>query len=295
MAQSKVTESKQRFNSASQSKNDATDKRRITVDLDPELHRRFRVQAALEDKRMTDLIREWIQTKTDHEDDDASQLERGTAPRKTADMRRITLDLDPELHRRFRIKAGMEDKRMPGLVREWVDTKTHDAQYLVSQFERGTIPEPTSDATDNPTNKRIRITLDLDIDLYHRLKNEANTEDKRLADLVREWVEVYTDDAYHDPPQFERSAVARKTPDTRRITVDLDPELHGRLKNKAATEQKRLVDLVREWIVLNTDDVQSAPATDQQTHDIVQEESRPNPDLNPELPEEPEDDDMSPD
>lgn len=54
--------------------------------------------------------------------------------------------------------------------------------------------------------------------------------------------------------QFERGADRRSTTDTVRITVDLDADLHRRLKVKAAMEGKRMADLVREWTEQHTSD-----------------------------------------
>lgn len=56
----------------------------------------------------------------------AERFERGAERRSTVDTVRITVDLEPDLHRRLKIKAAMEGVRMADLVREWIDGHTAD-------------------------------------------------------------------------------------------------------------------------------------------------------------------------
>jgi len=56
----------------------------------------------------------------------ATHFERGAEHRSTSETVRITVDLDAELHRRLKIKAAMEGKRLADLVREWTEANTHD-------------------------------------------------------------------------------------------------------------------------------------------------------------------------
>lgn len=58
--------------------------------------------------------------------------------------------------------------------------------------------------------------------------------------------------------RFEKNADRHSTSDTVRITVDLDADLHRRLKIKAAMEGKRIADLVREWTDENTSGLESS-------------------------------------
>lgn len=55
-----------------------------------------------------------------------ARFEHGAERRSTAGSVRITVDLDADLHRRLKIKAAMEGKRLADLVREWTDANTRD-------------------------------------------------------------------------------------------------------------------------------------------------------------------------
>lgn len=47
--------------------------------------------------------------------------------RSTAKQTRITVDLDPDLHRRMKIQAAMEGCTLADLVRNWADEKCSNA------------------------------------------------------------------------------------------------------------------------------------------------------------------------
>lgn len=57
--------------------------------------------------------------------------------------------------------------------------------------------------------------------------------------------------------QFERGAEHHSTAETVRITVDLNADLHRRLKVRAAMEGVRMADLVRRWMEEHTSDTTS--------------------------------------
>ena len=46
---------------------------------------------------------------------------------------------------------------------------------------------------------------------------------------------------------FVKAAARHSTEATKRITIDLEPDLHKRMKIKAATDDCTLADLVRAW------------------------------------------------
>lgn len=57
---------------------------------------------------------------------DANWFEKASNRRSTEKLVRVTVDLEPELHRRLKIKAAMEGKSIASLIRDWTDEKTQD-------------------------------------------------------------------------------------------------------------------------------------------------------------------------
>lgn len=62
-------------------------------------------------------------------------------------------------------------------------------------------------------------------------------------------------DSESDAGEYELPALKNPIGETVRITVDLDADLHRRLKAKALLENKRLAALIRDWIEINTQDI----------------------------------------
>lgn len=53
-----------------------------------------------------------------------ARFERGAEHRSTTETIRVTVDFEPELHRRLKIYAAMEGKRLAELIRQWTDENT---------------------------------------------------------------------------------------------------------------------------------------------------------------------------
>lgn len=58
----------------------------------------------------------------------------GTAGR--AEVKRLTIDLPPDTHRRFKSLAGLEGHSMVDLVREWIDEYVARAPEMVPGLQR---------------------------------------------------------------------------------------------------------------------------------------------------------------
>jgi hypothetical protein len=60
------------------------------------------------------------------------------------------------------------------------------AEEWVTQPNTGS--QPAQEATEQPVATK-RLTIDVPVDLHRRLKMKAASEDVRMKDLVRRWIE----------------------------------------------------------------------------------------------------------
>lgn len=103
----------------------------------------------------------------------------------STETKMVTLDLRPDLHRAFKIKAIDADKRMSNLIREMVDQTSLDK--LIAQTGFGDRSEALRPVI--AESKRLTPTL---YPAQHRaLKIAAATADVHMTDILR----ILIDDA----------------------------------------------------------------------------------------------------